>query len=110
MNLSTNASCSLAAPEFAEVGNHFLVTVYKKRISGFIQGAPVETRETTREKSNEKVLRLIAKNPAITTGALSAKLNLSVSGIAKIIRNLKKKQKLRRIGPDKGGHWEVLPR
>jgi ATP-dependent DNA helicase RecG len=108
----------LLPPEFSEAGNSFIVTIYKKRISGFIQGAPVETGETTREKSNEKsdeksnekVLRLIAKNPAITTGTLSAKLNLSVSGIAKIIRNLKKKQKLRRIGPDKGGHWEVLPK
>ena len=68
-----------------------------------------KTREKSNEKSNEKVLCLVTENPAITTGALSTKLNLSVSGIARIIRNLKRKQKLRRVGPDKGGHWEVLP-
>lgn len=27
----------LAAPEFEEVGNHFLVTVYKERVSGLVQ-------------------------------------------------------------------------
>lgn len=63
--------------------------------------------EKGNEKSDEKTLRLISENPAITTAVLSAELNLSLSGIAKIIRNLKKAQKLRRIGPDKGGHWEV---
>ena len=33
---------------------------------------------------------------------------LSQSGVKKVIRKLKDANLLRRIGPDKGGHWEVV--
>jgi predicted HTH transcriptional regulator len=33
-----------------------------------------------------------------------------MAGIEKAIRILKGQKKLRRIGPDKGGQWEVLHR
>ena len=33
---------------------------------------------------------------------------LSQSGVKKVIRKLKDANLLRRIGPDKGGHWEVI--
>ena len=31
----------------------------------------------------------------------------TIKGVEKIIRTLKQEDRLRRIGPDKGGHWEV---
>jgi len=34
-------------------------------------------------------------------------LGLSLAGVEKIIRTLKKEQRLHRIGPAKGGHWKV---
>jgi len=39
---------------------------------------------------------------------ISQTLGLSIKGIEKIIRTLKKQEQLRHVGPDKGGHWEVL--
>lgn len=47
-------------------------------------------------------------NPAITTQEIAEVLDLSIAGIEKAIRTLKKQNRLRRIGPDKGGHWEVI--
>ena len=59
-------------------------------------------------KSNEKVVRLIAENHAITAQEIAESLGLSLAGIEKIIRTLKQQERLRRIGPDKGGHWEIV--
>ena len=63
--------------------------------------------EKSREKSREKVLRFIRENSAITTQEIAQILGLSLKGVEKIIRTLKQQKLLRRIGPDKGGHWEV---
>ena len=47
-------------------------------------------------------------NPSITTQELAESVGLSIKGIEKAIRLLKKEGQLQRIGPDKGGHWEVV--
>lgn len=33
---------------------------------------------------------------------------LSIAGVKKNIRKLKDANLIRRVGPDKGGHWEVV--
>lgn len=53
-------------------------------------------------------MRFISENPQITTNQLAEFANLSVAGVEKNLRQLKKKNLIRRIGPDKGGHWEVV--
>ena len=35
-------------------------------------------------------------------------LGISRSAIQKHVEHLKDAQRIRRIGPDKGGHWEVV--
>ena len=64
--------------------------------------------QKSKEKSKEKILQAIANNPYITTAELSNIIGLSVSGIEKNLRQLKEQDKIKRIGPDKGGHWEVV--
>ena len=59
------------------------------------------------EKSRVKVLGLIKENSAVTIPEIAQTLGLSIKGVEKIIRTLKQEDRLRRIGPDKGGHWEV---
>ena len=67
----------------------------------------VKSNEKGKEKSSEKVIRLMAENSIITTQEIAQSLGLSLAGIEKIIRILKQKGHLRRVGPDKGGHWEI---
>lgn len=60
------------------------------------------------QKSDQKIIELISQNPEVTIEELVKKLGLSASGIKKIIKKLKESGKINRVGPDKGGHWEIL--
>ena len=67
-----------------------------------------KTGEKTREKTREKIISLIKEKPEVTINELAEKLNISVKGVEWQIRNLKEQGALKRIGPDKGGYWEII--
>jgi ATP-dependent DNA helicase RecG len=48
------------------------------------------------------------ENPKITILELSEKIILTQRAIKKNIKQLKERDKIKRIGPDKGGYWEVI--
>lgn len=50
----------------------------------------------------------IKDNKAITIRELQEISGLSESGVKKIIRQLRQDNLIKRIGGDKGGHWEVI--
>lgn len=60
------------------------------------------------QKSSQKILELIKQNPYITTTEMAENLKISRRAIAKQITNLKENNQIRRVGPDKGGYWEVI--
>ncbi len=51
---------------------------------------------------------MISENASITTEQMAARLGISTRAVEKHLSNLKAKGLLRRVGPDKGGHWEVV--
>ena len=59
------------------------------------------------EKTREKLLRLIRENPSITVLKIAQKVELSPKGVEWNLAKLKKNGLLRKIGPDKGGRWEL---
>ena len=59
-------------------------------------------------KTSEKITALMKENPSISVPELAAQLQITTRGVEKQIALLKKKGTIRRIGPAKGGHWEVL--
>jgi len=67
-----------------------------------------KTGEKSREKTVEKITRIIKENPTITIKELSLLLSLTRRGVEEQIKSLKAKGIIRRVGPDKGGHWEVI--
>lgn len=67
-----------------------------------------KSSQKTTQKSSQKILELVAQNPNITTTKMAEILGISRRAVAKQITTLKENGKLRRIGPDKGGHWEVV--
>ena len=105
---SQTVEYGLAAPEFKEVGESFLVTVFKKRLSGHIQKAVREGLVDGLVESQKKILVLMQATPKISKKDLAAAVGISATAIDKNIAVLKARSLLRRIGPDKGGHWEVL--
>ncbi len=90
--------------EFKILKSGFLAKFYRNPTKDFLP----RTGEKTREKTREKILGLIKRYPNITTSELAEQTALSVKGIDWNIRILKKQGLIKRIGPDKGGHWEVV--
>jgi ATP-dependent DNA helicase RecG len=68
----------------------------------------VKTTTKTTMKTTVKILQLIKNNSKITREALAKEIGISIDGIDYNIKKLKKEGKLKRIGPDKGGYWQVM--
>jgi ATP-dependent DNA helicase RecG len=54
------------------------------------------------------LLALLEKDGSLTREQLAEKLNISPETVKKNLANLKYKKLINRIGPDKGGHWEIV--
>lgn len=61
-------------------------------------------------ETDSKLMGFIQSNPSVTIQELQEMLNLSRNGVRKALGRLKATGWFRRVGPDKGGHWEVLER
>jgi ATP-dependent DNA helicase RecG len=66
-----------------------------------------KTKEKPRGKTREKMINAVLENPNVTTQELSQILNISAKGVEWQIARLKQEGILKRIGPAKGGHWEI---
>ncbi|MEK6815482.1 MAG: winged helix-turn-helix transcriptional regulator, partial [Nitrospirota bacterium] len=67
-----------------------------------------KTTVKTTGKTAEAVLRLLAEDPSLSVPQLAARLKKSELTIHRAIRMLRESGRLVRIGPDKGGHWQVI--
>ena len=63
-----------------------------------------------KETSRDRILDLLKRNPKHTAKTMASCLGLSVQAIQKQIAMLKTEGRLQRIGPDNGGHWNVIKR
>ncbi len=64
--------------------------------------------EEARGKASEKILRLVAKNQRITIAELAQAIGVTPRSIERNIKNLQTQGRLKRVGPDKGGHWDII--
>jgi len=64
--------------------------------------------QKSKQKSDQKVLDLMRKDNTITIRELALRLDMSDSGIKKVITKLKNEERIQRIGGAKGGHWHIL--
>ena len=72
-----------------------------------VSNNPIST--TLTEGRNAKIIiRAIKANSYVTTVELCRKTRLSTSGVYKTIVALKEAGMIRRVGPTKGGYWEVI--
>ena len=58
--------------------------------------------------TQEQIVMLIKQNPQISITAIAETLKMAKSGIAKQMRQLQASGIIKRVGPDKGGHWEIV--
>lgn len=67
-----------------------------------------ELRTKTTQTTTQKILNILAKNPSATRADLAKATGLSTDGVKWNLDKLKKSGKIRRIGPDRGGHWAII--
>jgi len=102
-----------AAPTFVEQQG-FLVVTFKAQMAAEspmnkeMQQGSLKGSQKSTQKSSQKILQLLFHEPSITIERLSSELGISERAVKKQLRNLKQQGFLNRVGPDKGGHWQVL--
>ena len=116
---------------FKEVANIFVTTFRRKDESGqpeapepeeksglvekWVEGLVEKLGERLVEKlweglvdTQHHIIELIRKNPHISKKEMADRIGISTTAIDKNIEKLKELKLLKRVGPAKGGHWEVL--
>lgn len=77
------------------------------------QSSQTKFTESSQTNGNEKPTRnklveIIIRNKNVTTEQMANLLNISRRAVAKHIKKLQEEGIIRRIGPDFGGHWEIV--
>jgi len=92
----------------------FTATVHRKEVVGSVESdagsgkRPGETSQKGSQKSSQKIIELMQRDPEVTIAELALVVGVTGRAIKKQIEKLKGLGRIRRIGPDKGGHWEVV--
>jgi Fic family protein len=68
----------------------------------------VEKAAAPKLSSRDQICALLQSNPYLSTRDLAEQIGISAKGVEKQLGVLKASGRLRRIGPDKGGKWQVL--
>jgi len=95
----------LPAPKFEATSTEFLVTVYRPAKDSSASG-PVEKAVA---KAVAKILLAIRDNPRTPQKQLMEITGLTRRGIEWNLKKLKETGRIVRVGPDKGGHWKIMP-
>jgi ATP-dependent DNA helicase RecG len=94
--------------QFSVVASGFVTTFLRPaEKEKFSPKISEKTREETRDKTRDKIIRIVKQNPTITSKELAGQLGITEKGIEWQLRKLKELGIIRRVGPKKGGHWEV---
>ena len=61
------------------------------------------------EEWKDEIINCLQNNPYATVKDVQRKFkSMTIDGIQYHIKRLKSMGRLKRIGPDKGGHWQVM--
>ena len=108
----------LMQPTFEQARGGILVTIPREKFIAIQTGKSIgaelsttpddQTSQKSVQKSVQKIVDFISENPNITTQEMANLLGINRSVVARHIKTLQEKGIIRRVGPDKGGHWEIV--
>ena len=79
------------------------ITVHRKEPPALTEGSGEGS-----EKSSEKILALVRIDSALSSRQMAIRLGIVPRAVEKQIAKLRKEGRLTRVGPTKGGHWDVI--
>ena len=110
-------SCYKQNPIVHNELDYYKITFYLELSEKYKKEEGVGSGQKSGQKSGQilsgrlqEILNLIIEKPSISREQLAEKLGINQSAVQKHIQKLKESGNLHRIGPDKGGHWEVKKR
>ena len=59
-------------------------------------------------KSEDRLMLVLKDDQTMSLPKMAEAIGLSVAGVRKVLDKLRATGRIRRIGPDKGGRWEVV--
>ncbi len=71
------------------------------------KGSPISSPKST-PKTEDRIIELIRHDPSVTTESLGMALGITKRAVLKQIDKLKTQGRLRRVGPARGGYWEII--
>ncbi len=96
----------LKMPEFIPMINGFRVKAFSTSFFSNTDNVP----DNVPDKRLQQILSLIAKNDKILLQDIADKFNVSKRTIRRDIEKLKQEKRLKRIGNEKSGYWEIISR
>ena len=79
-----------------------------KKQKGTLESTPENTPVSTLKGTPKQIFELLAIEPTLTIAEIAGRLNLNRRGVVKHFNKLKSLGIIRRVGPNKGGHWEII--
>lgn len=101
---------ALAAADRQAEATPFVEFMLRALQQALADAIAVEGSEESSEESSEEMplLRLLKAHPGLTAKQAAEQLGLSPRAVEKQLAALKAAGRLRRVGPNKGGHWQVV--
>ena len=86
------------------------MSVYiKRRVSNVSsKEASQKMSQKTSQKTSQKIIDLIKEDPNISTQDMADIIGIDRRNIARNLKKLQENGIVKRIGPDKGGYWEIV--
>lgn len=87
----------------------FTVTVHRTPVGELKadSGSPISSPISS-PKTDAQILELIRQDALVTTSAIGVALGITKRAVLKQVSKLKAQGYLRRVGPGRGGYWEVV--
>ncbi len=99
----------LPLPEIIEYAGGIQITIFNQNEGiNIASKSALETLPKTLPKTGQLIIKLISENKSITLVEMARKCHVSKQAIQNNINILKQRKIIKRIGPNKGGYWEVL--
>lgn len=101
----------LPDPELIDFDGDFRVNMYRNTASDYSPRVNDRVNDKVNDRVNEieeKILKFIDNDPAITITQLSMELELSRKTIAAKLKTLKEKKMIERVGSSRKGYWKIL--
>lgn len=85
------------------------IETYRKSIEDIPESGEKKVKSREKKvKSREKIIALLSQDNSLSAAALAELIGITPKAVEKHIAKMKAEGILKRIGPDKGGHWQVV--